>query len=306
MRYLVGIAEHGTLAETARRLGVTRQSVSKSLAASEVEAGARLFERQGRRLIPTERGASLVKDARWVLSAFDALCEEHLAHPDGAASSLVKEVLDIALVVGGERAVPPGLFESFAKTSPSTTLELEEMSTDMVLQAIESGSAALGIVGSHPELLGSTQHMCLWKMGVWLSVPGNSPLAQKGSAAPDDLDGVPLVSLGQHNHVHRFVLSRCKKHGSNPRVLVATTAQNMIGRLTQELDAVSFAFPPSLEPNRPGRNLIPFLDQGAELFGTYLVRSAQKGSSQRRTKCERLFWECAARLSAPASATETP
>lgn len=298
LRYLVGIADNGTLAQTARILGVTRQSVSKSLAASEVEAGARLFERQGSRLVPTERGQGLVRDAREVLSAFDALCERHLAHPGGASQGSADEKLGIALVVGGERAVPSGLFESFSSVSPSTTLELEEMSTDLVLQEVRSGSASLGIVGSHPDLLASMQAMCLWPMGVWLSVPSDSPLASHCSAGPADLDGVPLVTLGQHNHLHRFVLGRCARRGSRPRVLVATTAENMIARLARELGAVSFAFPPDVEPPREGRALLPFIDDGAEEFGTYLVRTTQEGRSQRRRRCERLFWECAEGLHA--------
>ena len=116
LRYVIALNDCGTLTRAAERLHVSRQAVAKTVRNLEAEAGARLFERIDAGHVPTERGEELVSGGRRVVAAFDQLCERTLRHPGGApdARGELREPLNIALVTGGRKAVPKGLFERYA------------------------------------------------------------------------------------------------------------------------------------------------------------------------------------------------
>lgn len=87
LKALVVMVDTGSLAGAARRVGRSPAAMTRTLAALEAQAGARLFERTTRRLRLTETGARYVHVARRVLAEADALA--NLAQADtGPAGSL--------------------------------------------------------------------------------------------------------------------------------------------------------------------------------------------------------------------------
>jgi len=60
LRLALAVAEAGTAAKAARRLGVAHTTVIRRLASLDRDAGARLFERAGQRLVPTAAGHALL------------------------------------------------------------------------------------------------------------------------------------------------------------------------------------------------------------------------------------------------------
>ncbi|MEV4259484.1 LysR family transcriptional regulator, partial [Spirillospora sp. NPDC049652] len=66
--YVVAIAEEGSVSAAARRLHLTQPTLSRQLRDLERELGTRLFEREGRGLVPTEAGRALLRRARVILA----------------------------------------------------------------------------------------------------------------------------------------------------------------------------------------------------------------------------------------------
>lgn len=64
----LAVVQHGSLAETSRRLGLTPAAVSQRIQALEEEFGAPLLARAGRRVRPTEAGRAIVERSRQILS----------------------------------------------------------------------------------------------------------------------------------------------------------------------------------------------------------------------------------------------
>ncbi len=300
LRYILAINDCGTLTRAAERLHVSRQAVAKSLRGVEVEAGAHLFERVGSRYLPTERGEELVSGGRQIVAAFDQLCSHTLRHPGGsaAAEAAPRESLTVALVTGGREALPPGLIERYSALYPQVALSIEEMSTDAVLEAVERGNAEVGIVGSHPALLGTLDFICLRRVGVWLYVPADHPLAKLPSLELADLDRLPMVTAGEHNHVHRFVMDRCAQAGVRPDVRATVTDTSLLGHLLYEHNASCFGFPPSVSETPRGFVALRLCVQGGEWFGTYVVRRSPgpRGSGLPDRRAVRTFWSLAQRL----------
>lgn len=62
------VVEHGSLAEAARRLGITPAAVAQRMAALEAEVGAGLLVRAGRRVQPSDAGHAIVAHSKRILS----------------------------------------------------------------------------------------------------------------------------------------------------------------------------------------------------------------------------------------------
>lgn len=297
LRYMLALNDCGTLTKAAERLHVSRQAVAKTLRNLEQEAGAPLFERAGAGYVPTERGEELVEGGRQVVASFERLCERTLRHPGGnpQARAGLREPLNVALVTGGMEALPKGLLERYSALYPQVALNVEEMSTDAVLEAVERGNADVGIAGSHPALLGNLDFICARRVGVWLYVPADHPLARHDSLELADLDHLPMVTTGQHNHVHRFVLMRCAECGIHPSIRASTSDTALLGHLLYEHNASCFGFPPSMVQTPAGFVALRLNVQGGEWFGTYVLRKAPgtRGSGAEARRAVRSFWNLA-------------
>ncbi len=307
LRYLLALFEAGTLSGAADLMCVTRQAVAKELRSLEAQVGARLFERDVGVLRPTERGNALVDDARAVVAAFDDLCDRHLAAtgagvPGGGwRVARPRELLTVAMVIGGSDALPPGLFSRFSDANPDTSLEIEEMSTDRVLELVAQGNADFGIVGSHPSLLGGFDARCLMPVGVWVIVPRDNALASRERLEPTDLEGVPMVTTGQHNHLHRFVMEGCERVGVHPDVRATSTDTELLGMMCREYGALCFGFSPELANPFPGTVVLPLDIDGGEAFGTYVIRRGGRSHGEVRSPAParrgaRNFWELVGEL----------
>ena len=67
-QYIVTLANYGNMTQAAKKLGVTQPALSSYLAGVENGLGFPLFERTGRRLIPTYLGEVYLEKARKILA----------------------------------------------------------------------------------------------------------------------------------------------------------------------------------------------------------------------------------------------
>lgn len=89
LRILLAIGREASLAGAARRLGVNETTVGRRLARAEQRLGARLFERAGGRMLPTEAGDRLVEAAERMELAIQAATRA-VAGTDALAAGLVR------------------------------------------------------------------------------------------------------------------------------------------------------------------------------------------------------------------------
>lgn len=300
LRQLLAVADGGTLTRAADRLHITRQAVGKALRGIERETGTCLFERRAGELVPTPQGRALIEDARDVMERFEALCAAHIRPLGIAADGEGGDTLSIALVVGGSEALPRNLLESYMALHPQTTVNIEEMSTDMVFASVANGAYDIGIVGSHPDFLAGLEWCHVQSCGIWLLVPVGHPYANRSGLAVADLDGAALITPGVHNHLHRFVMDRCARRGVAPDVRAASTDGALILRLALEQRALCFGFAPDISPAPPGMAALPLDIEGGGAFGTYALRrpGAKPGAAGGPTAAAQLFWKAARALEA--------
>lgn len=133
----LAVLETGSLAAAARRLRRSPAAVTRTLAALEGRAGARLVERNTRRLAVTDAGRRLAEEARAVLAGYEAAMTREADGP-------LRGVLRVsAPLVFGRRHVAPVL-AAFLDAHPSLSAEL--VLNDRNLDMVDAGlDAALRI-----------------------------------------------------------------------------------------------------------------------------------------------------------------
>jgi DNA-binding transcriptional LysR family regulator len=133
LQVFVAILDAGSMAAAARQLGRSPAAVTRVLGTLETRAGARLFERSTRRLLPTEAGLRLAEQGRRLLADYDAALR-----PPGAATP--RGLLRIAApTVFGSRHVAP-VITRFLTQYPEIQVELQlsDRNADMIEEGIDA------------------------------------------------------------------------------------------------------------------------------------------------------------------------
>ncbi|SFW88386.1 DNA-binding transcriptional regulator, LysR family [Amycolatopsis australiensis] len=184
LRYLLAVAEEGTLAQAAVRLQVSASPLSRQIRAIEARIGLPVFARRGRRLVLTETGARLLDRAREVLAAADQLAEHVRAErgepPTRLAVGCVDAAVHTGLLAAGLRSAEqahPGL---------RTTVTLGH--SPELIDRLRAGELDLALVHTPPPAADPALIRTLVLQDpVALVVPTGHPAAH--APRPDTLDG---------------------------------------------------------------------------------------------------------------------
>jgi len=120
MAVFVAVVEGGSLAEAARRTGLTPSAVSKLVARLEGSFGAPLLRRTTRRMTVTDAGQIYFERAQGILEELRGV-EQELASHSAEPRGLLR--VSASLLVGQTRVVPVLL--SFMKKAPAVSVDLD-------------------------------------------------------------------------------------------------------------------------------------------------------------------------------------
>jgi DNA-binding transcriptional LysR family regulator len=121
LRTFVTVAEHGTVLEASRLLGVTQPALSRQLMELNGELGLDLFRRAGRRLALTAEGEQMLEHCRAVLGHADLLDERIASFRQGEAG-----LLRIAAAPQTIEHVLPTLLHRYAGRHPGVKVKVIE------------------------------------------------------------------------------------------------------------------------------------------------------------------------------------
>lgn len=139
----LAIAETGSFAGAARRLGRANSVISYAIANLERQLGVSLFARAGTaRPKLTDAGRAILSDSRGVAIALDGL----LARARGLNQGLEAEVSLVVDVMLPAKKLVRAL-EEFRQHFPTVALRLRVEALGAVTQAVMDGNAAFGVSG---------------------------------------------------------------------------------------------------------------------------------------------------------------
>jgi DNA-binding transcriptional LysR family regulator len=208
------VIERRSFSEAAARLGVTQPAVSQQVRALEQRVGARLLDRSGRRVEPTETGLRLYRGAQKLLALEEQLFED-LAEPDAQ----LRGTLALGASTGPAAIVVPLLLCELQRGHPSLRVELSVFDTQSVVELVAERRLELGIVGAARRHRSVTFEP-FFRDEVILACPPGHRFAG-GTVALDELREGPLILMQQGAGVRQMVEDELRKGGRRLRDLEA-------------------------------------------------------------------------------------
>ena len=181
LRAFLAVCETRHFGRAAALLGMAQPPLSQQIARLEAEIGAALFTRAksgSERVKLTDAGDALAPLARKLL--IDADTAGSAAR---AAAAGVRGTLRIAFVASLAGSPLPSLLRRYRELCPHVRLDLREMTTTPMLQALAAGEIELGL-GREVGPAHGVDAVTLWREPLLAVVPVDHPLA---STPPLDL-----------------------------------------------------------------------------------------------------------------------
>lgn len=179
---------HGTATAAATELGISQPAASRMLSELEDACGFVLFERRGNQLIPTPEAALFLSEVERYDTGLRALTRFADDLRERGRGSLRVAALP-AMAMG----YLPRLLARFQATRPLSSIHLHGMPSHLVMEAVGSGQADLGLAAAPVERQGLVIEPL--RARAVLAVPHAHRLAGRRRVRARDLTGERVIAL---------------------------------------------------------------------------------------------------------------
>jgi DNA-binding transcriptional LysR family regulator len=204
LRTLIHVAELGSLSRAADRLGIAQPALSRQVKLLEEELGARLFDRHGRGMVPTEAGLRVLDHAARIMAELDAI--RGAANPDGAS---LRGIVTIGTTPTVATLLPVPLALRVRERHPQLGLRFASAFSGHLIDWVQRGEVDLA-VSYDPQPLRSLRIEKLMVEELVLVGPPDWGLALDAPVPFRRLGERPLV-LPSAGHGLRRVIDDCAR-----------------------------------------------------------------------------------------------
>jgi DNA-binding transcriptional LysR family regulator len=200
LRAFCQTARLGSVSRAAEALYVSQPAVTQQLQALERELGVRLFERSGRRLVPTREGETLYELARPLVEGIDGLggaFREQLRGLDAGELHVAAGSSTILYLL-------PRIVEAFRAAQPDVRLILHNVTGAGGLDLLRSDEVDLA-VGSMLDVPADLDYAPVYRFDPMLITPPDHSLAGKRQLALEDLSPYGLILPPRRLTTYRLV-----------------------------------------------------------------------------------------------------
>lgn len=203
LRGFVMVADERHFGRAADRLSMTQPPLSRQIQKLERAVGARLFERDSRKVELTPAGEAFLSEARRLLALAESAPD--LARRISAGSA---GTVRIGFTAASAYAVLPDLLQTIRAELPDLDLELSEMVTRQLLAGLQAHELDLALAREpfDRKVFGSR---VIRRESLRVAVPEGHPLAEAGQPIePADLRGQPVImhSAERARYFHDLVV----------------------------------------------------------------------------------------------------
>jgi DNA-binding transcriptional LysR family regulator len=217
LRYFVAVAEELSFTRAAARLHIGQPPLSQQIQALEHEIGARLFERNKRRVLLTEAGRLFLADARRMLALSEQAKETaRRAHLGEAGELRVGFTFSTPFTPLFAKVV-----RRYRQQYPGVLLTLQEMATLPQLAKIEARELDVGFVRPASMPLPSTVALTMLRRDpLRLVLPADGRLARKKTVTVKDLADQAFVVFPKEagTGIYHQIFDMCRAAGFSPTI----------------------------------------------------------------------------------------
>lgn len=200
LRAFCQTARLGSVSRAAEALYVSQPAITLQVQALERELGVKLFERNGRRLVPSREGQLLYDLAKPLLEGLDGL--------DAAFRESVRglDAGELHVAAGSSTILYllPGIVEAFRERQPGVRLTLHNVTGASGLDLLRSDAVDLA-VGSMLDVPADLSYAPVYRFEPMLITPPDHPLAHKLELTLEDLSPYGLILPPQRLTTYRLV-----------------------------------------------------------------------------------------------------
>lgn len=211
LHLFAAVMQHGTITAAAAAVNLSLAAASARLKALEDATGSRLLERSKAGAKPTDAGRALARHANRVLAELESLHVDMASFGHGLRGTL-KLLCNTAAM---SEALPTRLGRFLSKT-PDLDVDVQELPSEAVIEALRRGTADVGIVADHVETSELIVKPWLEDRLVAL-LPGRYAVGRRRSVAYGELLEEPLVGLPSDSGLSRFLAAQASRCGRVPR-----------------------------------------------------------------------------------------
>jgi DNA-binding transcriptional LysR family regulator len=185
----------GTVVGAARLMNVTQPGVSRSIGLMELRIGYKLFERHGRRLVPTPEGEALYREIESLYSSLDRIAQ--VAHDIGQQRA---GALRIATLPAFSQSLVPRTIARFLSSRPEVTVFVQSLPSRQIADMVATRQFDVALV-ELPLSRPSISIEPLEPVPLVAAIPAKHRLASKSRVSLKDLDGERMILLSQHSYL---------------------------------------------------------------------------------------------------------
>jgi DNA-binding transcriptional LysR family regulator len=211
----------GSVVGAAKLMSVTQPGVSRSIGLLELRIGYPLFERRGRRLVPTPEAEALYREIEQLYGSIERIAQVAQDIRFQRAGALRVATLPAL----AQWLVPRGITRFLSKR-PDVTVFVQSLPSRQIAELVSTRQFDVGVVElplSRPaieiEALAPVQTMAV--------VPSGHRLASKRLISLKDLDGERMVMLSQHSFVRYQIDDAFSTLGAAPNVVLETPSSSI-------------------------------------------------------------------------------
>lgn len=208
LEYFVALAETRHFGQAAERCHVTQPTLSMQIAKLEQELGAKLFERDKRRVSLTDAGRQILARAGSILDGVHEIRELARGLTGGLSGPFY---LGVIPTIGPY--LLPHLLPELRAIYPDVKLYLREDKTDQLVEQLQHSALDAAIL-SLPLDTRDLDYTVFFREELVAGLPDSHPLARQKRIAMAELAGEPILLLEEGNCMRDQILNICS--GSRP------------------------------------------------------------------------------------------
>lgn len=193
LRAFVAVVDARGLSAAARRLHVSQSALSQTMRTLERQVGQQLLIRDHAGARPTDVGRTLAREARELLTRYDALVAA-VAAPDAATAGRIRVGVPLEFPVD----VLPEALARLAERHPDTKVEMLHSSSAAQLAALRAGDLDVALVRDRPADPRLDAVLTVEEsMGVILTAARSNDLAEPSGVQLHRLGGLDWIAFAR-------------------------------------------------------------------------------------------------------------
>ncbi|ARU93688.1 LysR family transcriptional regulator [Tatumella citrea] len=208
LKLVVCIADAGSITRGAEHASLAVGSASERLKSIEQDSGVKLFFRHPRGISLTEAGEILVGHARELLARHQRLKTELDAYAKG-----IKGKVRLYANTSAMASFLPGKLATWLSEHSNVTIELEERTSEDIINSIRNGIAEAGLISDAVDA-GELILEPLADDRLALIIPVTHPLKLRDNATLSEVISEPFIGLYPGNALQDHISGHARKTGN--------------------------------------------------------------------------------------------